>query len=85
VHRDVILHRMSVGEYVEIIQKYDPDKLDYYRYDLSSQNYLTTPTTTTTTTTTTTKPSLSPQVVTESINLRRREEAEMDKKYPIID
>jgi hypothetical protein len=85
VHRDVILHRMSVGEYVEIIQKYDPDKLDYYRYDLSSQNYLTTPTPTTTTTTTTTKPSLSPQVVTESINLRRREEAEMDKKYPIID
>ena len=83
VHRDVILHRMSVGEYVEIIQKYDPDKLDYYRYDLSSQNYLTTPTPTTTTTTT--KPSLSPQVVTESINLRRREEAEMDKKYPIID
>ena len=93
VHRDVILHRMSVGEYVEIIQKYDPDKLDYYRYDLSSQNYLTTTTTTpttttttnTTTTTTTTKPSLSPQVVAESINLRRREETEMDKKYPIID
>jgi hypothetical protein len=77
VHRDVILHRMSVGEYVEIMQKYDPDKLDYYRYDLNSQNYLTTPTTT--------KPSLSPQVVTESINLRRREETEMDKKYPIID
>ena len=85
VHRDVILHRMSVGEYVEIIQKYDPDKLDYYRYDLSSQNYLTTPTPTTTTTTPATKPSLSPQVVTESINLRRREETEMDKKYPIID
>jgi uncharacterized lipoprotein YddW (UPF0748 family) len=78
---------MSVGEYVEIIQKYDPDKLDYYRYDLSSQNYLTTTTTTTTptTTTTTTKPSLSPQVMAESINLRRREETEMDKKYPIID
>jgi hypothetical protein len=89
VHRDVILHRMSVGEYVEIIQKYDPDKLDYYRYDLSSQNYLTTSTTTSTSTststTTTTKPSLSPQVMAESINLRRREEAEMDKKYPIID
>ena len=77
VHRDVILHRMSVGEYVEIIQKYDPDKLDYYRYDLSSQNYLTT--------TTTTKPSLSPQVMAESINLRRREETQMDKEYPIID
>jgi hypothetical protein len=77
VHRDVILHRMNVGEYVEIIQKYDPDKLDYYRYDLSSQNYLTT--------TTTTKPSLSPQVMAESINLRRREETQMDKEYPIID
>ena len=84
VHRDVILHRMNVGEYVEIIQKYDPDKLDYYRYDLSSQNYLTTTTTTTTTTSTTTKPSLSPQVMAESINLRRREETEMDKEYPLL-
>lgn len=77
VHRNVIQHRINRGENIEIIQRYDPDKLDYYRYDLSSQNYLTTPTTT--------KPSLSPQVVTESINLRRREETEMDKKYPIID
>ncbi|MGI8831556.1 MAG: hypothetical protein ACR2IS_02835 [Nitrososphaeraceae archaeon] len=77
VHRNVIQHRINRGENIEIIQRYDPDKLDYYRYDLSSQNYLTTPTTT--------KPSLSPQVMAESINLRRREETEMDKKYPIID
>ncbi len=34
VHRNVIRHRIERGENIEIIQKYDPDKLDYYRYDL---------------------------------------------------
>ena len=77
VHRNVIQHRINRGEDIEIIQKYDPDKLDYYRYDLSSQNYLTTPTTP--------KPSFSPQVMTESTNMKRQEDAEMDKTYPIID
>ena len=77
VHRDVIQHRINRGENIQTIQKYDPDKLDYYRYDLSSQIYMTT--------TTTTEPSFSPQVVAESINLRNREETEIDKKYPIID
>jgi hypothetical protein len=76
VHRNVIQHRINRGEDIEIIQKYDPDKLDYYRYDLSSQNYLTTPTTTL---------SFSPQVLTESTNIRRQEETQIDKKYPIID
>ena len=77
VHRDVIQHRINRGENIQTIQKYDPDKLDYYRYDLSSQIYMTT--------TTTTEPSFSPQVVAESINLRNREETEIDKEYPIID
>ena len=77
VHRNVIQHRINRGEDIEIIQKYDPDKLDYYRYDLSSQNYLTTPTTP--------KSSFSPQVLTESTNMRRQVETQMDKKYPIID
>jgi hypothetical protein len=77
VHRNVIQHRINRGENIEIIQKYDPDKLDYYRYDLSSQSYLTT--------TTTTKLSFSSQIVSESVNFRTREETEIDKKYPITD
>jgi hypothetical protein len=81
VHRNVIQHRVNRGENIQTIQKYDPDKLDYYRYDLSSHSYLTTAITTTTTESS----SLSPQVMAESINLRNREEIEIDKKYPIID
>ena len=34
VHRNVIMHRINSGENIEIVQKYDPDKLDYYRIDL---------------------------------------------------
>jgi hypothetical protein len=34
VHRQVIVHRIEEGEDIEIVQKYDPDKLDYYRIDL---------------------------------------------------
>lgn len=82
VHRNVIQHRINRGENIQTIQRYDPDKLDYYRYDLSSQSYLTT---TTVTTTSTESSSLSPQVMAESINLRNREETDIDKKYPIID
>jgi hypothetical protein len=36
VHRNVIMHRINSGESIEIVQKYDPDKLDYYRHDLST-------------------------------------------------
>jgi hypothetical protein len=79
VHRNVIQHRINRGENIQTIQKYDPDKLDYYRYDLSSQSYMTTATRITT------EPSFLPQVMAESINLRSREETEIDKKYPIID
>lgn len=35
VHRNVIMHRINNGESIEIVQKYDPDRLDYYRQDLS--------------------------------------------------
>jgi hypothetical protein len=35
VHRSVISSRIGRGEAIEIVQKYDPDKLDYYRVDLS--------------------------------------------------
>lgn len=35
VHRDVITRRINNGESIEMVQKYDPDKLDYYRADLS--------------------------------------------------
>ena len=34
VHRNVIMKRSSKGEIIQIVQKYDPDKLDYYRIDL---------------------------------------------------
>ena len=33
VHRIVILNRKNRGESIELVQKYDPDKLDYYRID----------------------------------------------------
>ncbi|MBA3749649.1 MAG: hypothetical protein H0X03_01900 [Nitrosopumilus sp.] len=35
VHRNVIMKRISKGEIIQIVQKYDPDKLDYYRIDLN--------------------------------------------------
>lgn len=34
-HRNVIERRMSLGEPVEIVRKYDPDRLDYYRLNLA--------------------------------------------------
>jgi hypothetical protein len=34
VHRNVIMNRINRGENIQIIQKYDPDKLDYYRVNL---------------------------------------------------
>ena len=35
VHRDVIGSRIDKGDAIEVLQKYVPDKLDYYRQDLS--------------------------------------------------
>lgn len=37
VHRDVLMRRINTGQIIEIVQKYDPDKLDYYRIDLENQ------------------------------------------------
>ncbi|MGA9152345.1 MAG: GNAT family N-acetyltransferase [Candidatus Nitrosopolaris sp.] len=34
VHREVAIRRINRGESVEIVQKYNPDKLDYYRADV---------------------------------------------------
>jgi hypothetical protein len=74
VHRDVIQHRINRGENIEYIQKYDPDKLDYYRADLSSHIYLETS-------------SFSTQAMMKSIEMPSGEEidTEIDKKYPIVD
>ncbi len=38
-HRDVILQRKKKMEMIEIVHKYDPDKLDYYRIDLNNSLY----------------------------------------------
>jgi hypothetical protein len=39
VHRDVLTRRIEKGEPIKIVQKYDPDKLDYYRTHLELFNY----------------------------------------------
>ena len=38
-HRDVIMQRVKKGEKIEIVRQYDPDLLDYYREDLTSDRY----------------------------------------------
>jgi len=38
-HRDVILQRKKKMEMIEIVHKYDPDKLDYYRLVLNNSLY----------------------------------------------
>jgi hypothetical protein len=40
-HRDVIMQRVKKGEKIDIVQRYDPDMLDYYRADLSDGSYQT--------------------------------------------
>jgi hypothetical protein len=42
VHRLVITNRKKRGEPIEIVQKYDPDRLDYYRVDLKKLTDVTT-------------------------------------------
>ena len=41
VHRIVIMSRKNRGETIELVQKYDPDKLDYYRIDLERHDATT--------------------------------------------
>lgn len=40
-HRDVVMQRMKKGEKISIVQRYDPDMLDYYRVDLADSLYQT--------------------------------------------
>jgi hypothetical protein len=73
VHRNVVQKRIENGEKIDIVQKYDPDKLDYYRCDLrdiSIHHELHK----------VTIPSLASAGVIESINVEN-----IDKSYPIID
>lgn len=43
VHRNVIAHRIKEGEKIEVVQKYDPDNLDYYRLDVRELVHLVLP------------------------------------------
>lgn len=44
VHRDVLIRRINAGEKIKLVQKYDPDKLDYYRTDLKNSSFVLTET-----------------------------------------
>ena len=41
VHRNVVMRRIDKGESIQIVQKYDPDRLDYYRVNLNNILHLT--------------------------------------------
>jgi hypothetical protein len=81
VHRNVIQHRIKRGENIEVVQRYDPDKLDYYRVDLASidasVSYRM-------------QAPLISSKPTQTIKSNKEREgdeddAEIDKNYPIID
>jgi hypothetical protein len=74
VHRNVIQQRIKRGENIEVVQRYDPDKLDYYRIDLTSLDLVTYSTS-------------APLMPAEIIQTKdsNKEDAEMDKNYHIID
>jgi hypothetical protein len=71
VHRNVVMQRINKGENIEIVQKYDPDKLDYYRIDLNTM----------------TSPVSEAVAYNKSETLQSMDmtNIEMDKNYPIID
>ena len=75
VHRNVIQQRIKRGENIEVIQRYDPDKLDYYRIDLtaidSSALYSKS------------EPLVSSEIIQTTDS--NKEDTEIDKNYPIID
>lgn len=75
VHRNVIQQRVKRGENIEVVQRYDPDKLDYYRIDLASLVISVTSATITT-------PLVFSEIV-QTINIK--EDVEIDKNYSIID
>ncbi|MDF2769124.1 MAG: hypothetical protein K0S91_1959 [Nitrososphaeraceae archaeon] len=70
VHRNVIMQRINKGENIEIVQKYDPDKLDYYRVNVST--IISSPV----------RESAHRSQTVKSIDMANME---MDKTYPIID
>jgi hypothetical protein len=70
------MQRIDKGEPIEIVQKYDPDKLDYYRVDLSG------------TLIPQVAPSPAPPLLYSSeisYSIDKNEDVELDKNYPIID
>ena len=77
VHRNVVMQRIDKGEPIEIVQKYNPDKLDYYRVDLSGTlipQVAPSPSS---------PPLLSSSEIAYSID--KDKDVELDKNYPIID
>ena len=81
VHRNVIQHRIKRGENIELVQRYDPDKLDYYRVDLGSIDASVSSRRQT--------PLVSSEPEQTIKSNKEQEEyedgAEIDKNYPIID
>ena len=72
VHRNVIMQRVNKGENIEIVQKYDPDMLDYYRVNVSMM--ISSPLTEAV--------AHNKSKTVKSIDMANME---MDKTYPIID
>jgi hypothetical protein len=64
------MQRINKGENIEIVQKYDPDKLDYYRVNVSTM--ISSPVI----------ESVDRSQTVKSIDMANME---MDKTYPIID
>jgi hypothetical protein len=76
VHRNVIQQRVNRGENIEVVQRYDPDKLDYYRIDLTSLDpsvIYAKP-----------APLMSSEII-QTTHSNKEDDAEIDKNYPIID
>jgi hypothetical protein len=76
VHRNVIQHRIERGEDTEVVQRYDPDKLDYYRINLASLD---------------SSVSYRRQGVSissepaQNTNSNEEDDVKIDKNYPIVD
>jgi hypothetical protein len=76
VHRNVIQKRIKRGENIEVVQRYDPDKLDYYRIDLTSLD---------SSVTYATPGALMSSEIIQTRDSNIEDDAEIDKNYPIID
>ncbi len=72
VHRNVLQHRIERGENIEVVQRYDPDKLDYYRVDLTSlDSSMSMP--------------LAPSESIQTTESNKEDDVQVDKNYPIVD